>query len=121
MQEPVLNEFGGQETNLGESRRGPVVCMLINSHDLFNGVAVSEGCEAWRGCREANTGLVPSAEMVRRFFPFKRSQEGVSVQIERTQAANYNIRTEPRRKGKNPCGGKCLEDLVAQSEQTVLF
>lgn len=68
MGESVLNEFGGQETNLGESRRRPVVCMLINSHDLFNGVAVSEGCEAWRGCREANTGLVPSAEMVRRFF-----------------------------------------------------
>lgn len=39
----MLNEFGGQETNLGESRRSPVVCMLINSHDLFNGVAVSEG------------------------------------------------------------------------------
>lgn len=69
MEEPVLNEFGAQETNLGERPRSPVVCMLINSHDLFNGVAVRKGCEAWRGCREANTGPapVPSAEMERRF------------------------------------------------------
>lgn len=69
MEEPVLNEFGAQETNLAERPRSPVVCMLINSHDLFNGVAVRKGCEAWRGCREANTGLVPmpSTEMERRF------------------------------------------------------
>lgn len=69
MEEPVLNEFGAQETNLGERPRSPVVCMLINSHDLFNGVAVRKGCEAWRGCREANTGLapMPSTEMERRF------------------------------------------------------
>lgn len=69
MEEPVLNEFGAQETNLAERPRSPVVCMLINSHDLFNGVAVRKGCEAWRGCREANTGLapMPSTEMERRF------------------------------------------------------
>lgn len=69
MEEPALNEFGARETNLGERPRSPVVCMLINSHDLFNGVAVRKGCEAWRGCREANTGLalMPSTEMERRF------------------------------------------------------
>lgn len=34
-----------------------VVCMLINSHDLFSEVAVRKKCEVWRGWREANTGL----------------------------------------------------------------
>lgn len=36
-----------------------VVCMLINSHDLFSEVAVRKKCEVWRGWREANTGLYP--------------------------------------------------------------
>lgn len=49
MEEPVLNELGTQETNLGNVPAQPVVCMLINSHDLFNGVAVRKGCEVWRG------------------------------------------------------------------------
>lgn len=34
-----------------------VVCMLINSHDLFSEVAVRKKCEVWRGWWEANTGL----------------------------------------------------------------
>lgn len=50
-----------------------VVCMLINSHDLFNEVAVRKGCEVERLMRGKHWLVLVSTEMGR--FCFNQSQE----------------------------------------------